>query len=968
MNRNQKSFPSLVQLDLELNRFKNAWNSGRQPTIEEHVLEARRNQTDSFCRRLLEELVELEMQMRWSSGDAKITVDEYHNRFPELTRPDIALLIKRSRARVDRTQTLDHAPEGSNPGNFQTADETVPFSPKNEAAAFTGQRFGEYDLIEEIARGGMGVVYKARQRSLNRICALKMIMSGELAAGDEIQRFLSEAESAATLDHPGVVPVYEVGQVEGRHYYSMAFLSGPTLADEVRRGPVEANRAAELLSQVCDAVAYAHSRNIIHRDLKPSNILIDSAGNPRVADFGLAKRQNDAGELTVTGQILGTPSFMPPEQAAGKIDLIDERADVYSIGAILYNLLTGRPPFQAATTMDTLLLVVNESPIPPTKIVPKVPKDLETICLKCLHKNRHRRYQTVSELANDIRLWIKGKPILARPVGHLETFWLWCQRKPALAVSMFTVLLVLVVSSLVIIVQQKQNELNRMKTSVSSLNSTRGVILPPFYELASYPKQQLINELQDQFEFAEEPRKLALAFALAQFDEVKVDYLLSSLENASTDDAQNFVDAFGMLDNTDMLSEAAAACDQQENWQLKTRIACVALQLGNSAIATEITRIKADPTQRTAFVFLFPNFCGDLNSLAEVAAKSSDPVLRSAICLGIGQLEDDRFRSYPSSRNRWIELVEGWYLKDSDAGVHSASKWVLGRWERSLPSLEVEIAATEHDWVVNSLDIHMLRIGPGKYRRNAFVVDPNDPDERIRHDQIVTITKPFWIADQELSCEDFDQFLNDNDWADDKKPEGRNVPGREPPKHPVRYVNWYDALQFCNWLSWKEGLEPYYQLTGETEALKNGKEYPVWIQNSNADGYRLPTEAEWEYACRAGSETHWSHGDDETYLHRFAVCGAQMATMAPGSKMPNQWGLFDIHGNVQEWCWDWYGSFGSATNVVDPIGPESGESRIVRGGAFIGLPLISRTTYRSKLPPDIRSTTYGIRLARTITD
>jgi eukaryotic-like serine/threonine-protein kinase len=295
------------------------------------------------------------------------------------------------------------------------------------------RNFGDYELLTEIARGGMGVVYKARQRRLNRTVAVKMILAGQLADHDDVRRFLSEAEAAAGLDHPGIVPVYESGEIAGQHFFSMGFVEGQSLAALLAAGPLPPKRAAELVAQVADAVEFAHQRGVIHRDLKPGNILLDSDGNPRVTDFGLAKRVTGDSGLTRTGQALGTPSFMPPEQASGKIDAIGRPADVYALGAVLYAALTGRPPFQAATPLDTILQVLEQEPVAPRQLNADVPRDLETIALKCLEKEPHKRYITARDLAAELRRFLRGEPIHARPVSRPERAWRWCRRNPVVA-------------------------------------------------------------------------------------------------------------------------------------------------------------------------------------------------------------------------------------------------------------------------------------------------------------------------------------------------------------------------------------------------------------------------------------------------------------------------------------------------------------------------------------------------------
>jgi tRNA A-37 threonylcarbamoyl transferase component Bud32 len=300
-------------------------------------------------------------------------------------------------------------------------------------------RFGDYELIEEIARGGMGVVYKARQVSLGRIVAVKMILSGQFASPAEMQRFRAEARATAALQHPGIVAIHEVGEHDGLLYFSMDFIEGRDLAELIRNGPWPARRAAQCVCDLAQAIHYAHEQGVLHRDLKPSNVLIDSEGKPRVTDFGLAKRLTDSNpeaqgtELTVSGQVLGSPSFMPPEQAAGKHRGLTPASDVYSLGALLYHVLTGRPPFLADNIPATLRLVVETEPVAPRLLAPNVPCDLETICLKCLAKDPRRRYATAQDLAAELGRFLRDEPILARPLGKIARLWGWCCRKPGLA-------------------------------------------------------------------------------------------------------------------------------------------------------------------------------------------------------------------------------------------------------------------------------------------------------------------------------------------------------------------------------------------------------------------------------------------------------------------------------------------------------------------------------------------------------
>jgi WD40 repeat protein len=300
-----------------------------------------------------------------------------------------------------------------------------------------------YELLAEVGRGGMGVVYKARQTSLKRLVALKMILAGDHAGPEEINRFRLEAEAVARLQHPNIVQIHDVGEADGRPYFSLEFLAGGSLASQLDGTPWPAPKAAALVETLARAMHAAHQQHIIHRDLKPANVLLNAEGTPKITDFGLAKNLDNGAGQTQSGAIMGTPSYMAPEQAGGKPKQIGPAADVYALGAILYELLTGRPPFKAATPMDPVLQVLSEEPVPPRRLQPKTPVDLETICLQCLQKEPGKRYASAAALADDLGRFQSAKPIAARPVGPLERGWRWCRRNPVVAGLVAAVVLAL---------------------------------------------------------------------------------------------------------------------------------------------------------------------------------------------------------------------------------------------------------------------------------------------------------------------------------------------------------------------------------------------------------------------------------------------------------------------------------------------------------------------------------------------
>lgn len=309
-----------------------------------------------------------------------------------------------------------------------------------------------YDLEKELGRGGMGVVYQARQTALGRPVALKMILHAEYASADERQRFSREAEALARLRHENIVQVYELGEHDGRAFISLEFVEGGSLAQRLRDGPLPAQEAARLVEQLARAMEIAHAAGILHRDLKPANILLAACGlaplHPKITDFGLARRLDEAGQ-THSGAVLGTPSYMAPEQAAGNVRALDARTDIYALGAILYECLTGRPPFRAATVMETLQQVLHAEPVSVRSLQPATPADLETICLKCLQKEPARRYPSAQALAEDLARFQRREPVQARPVGRLARGWRWCRRNPLTAGLTAAVALALLAGAIV---------------------------------------------------------------------------------------------------------------------------------------------------------------------------------------------------------------------------------------------------------------------------------------------------------------------------------------------------------------------------------------------------------------------------------------------------------------------------------------------------------------------------------------
>jgi WD40 repeat protein/serine/threonine protein kinase len=339
---------------------------------------------------------------------------------------------------------------------------TVAAGQQGLPAAGGGEVIPGYEVLGELGRGGMGVVYKARQLRLRRLVALKMILAGVHAGADDRQRFLREAEAVAHLQHPNVIQIYEIGEHKGLPYLSLEFCAGGSLASRLHGAPLPAREAAQLIETLARAMHAAHQQQIIHRDLKPANILLTADGRPKITDFGLAKKLDEHGQ-TRTGDVMGTPSYMAPEQASGQAADVGPATDIYALGALLYELITGRAPFRAATPLDTLRQVVNDDPVPPSRLQPRTPRDLETVCLKCLQKEPRKRYASALELADDLLLFRTGESIRARPVSPWERGVKWARQRPAVAALLALIALTTVLGFAGVTWQWRQAEEERRR-------------------------------------------------------------------------------------------------------------------------------------------------------------------------------------------------------------------------------------------------------------------------------------------------------------------------------------------------------------------------------------------------------------------------------------------------------------------------------------------------------------------------
>ncbi len=409
-------------------QFEEARGAGERPRIAAYLDAIDPADRDA----LFSELLPLEVELRREDGESP-AIDEYLADFPGREAVVARIFAELEDAAAPPGRTRDHRHPGHTPGRDGPSrnDSTIPHLHSGVASELlSSAMIGEYELIDEIARGGMGVVYRARHKGLKRMVALKMILSGSMATSEERERFLREAELAANLDHPSIVPIYEVGEHESRPFFSMKLVEGSTLSRQAARFREDPRAAARLASTLARALHYAHGRGFLHCDLKPSNVLLDAQDKPYITDFGLACRTGEDSSLSVSGAILGTPSYMAPEQATGSRARLGPATDVYGLGAILYELLTGRPPFRAPTIMETVVQVLERDPAPPRELRPEIPRELEGICLKCLEKVPKDRYPSAEALAQELDNYLQGDGIAA--AGILSRLRRWNRREPEL--------------------------------------------------------------------------------------------------------------------------------------------------------------------------------------------------------------------------------------------------------------------------------------------------------------------------------------------------------------------------------------------------------------------------------------------------------------------------------------------------------------------------------------------------------
>jgi formylglycine-generating enzyme required for sulfatase activity/tRNA A-37 threonylcarbamoyl transferase component Bud32 len=715
-----------------------------------------------------------------------------------------------------------------------------------------------FEVLEELGRGAMGVVYKARQVQLNRLVALKMILAGDYAGEAERRRFRTEAEAVARLRHPNIVQIHEVGEQHGKPFCALELCEGGSLEKKLGGTPLQPREAAGLVETLARAMQAAHAAGIVHRDLKPANVLLATDGTLKITDFGLAKKLDAASGQTASGAILGTPSYMAPEQAGGRSKEVGPAADVYALGAILYECLTGRPPFKAAMALDTLLLVLGEEPVPVWQLQPKVPLDLGTICLKCLHKEPARRYASAAALAEDLRRFLTGEPIEARPAGWWERGWKWAKRRPmaaALTLVSGAALLVLLVGGLWF-----NARLTEQRNAATEQR----------------------NEAQKEADKAKKAR----------------DFLVSIFQ-ISERDVQG-----GNVTARQILADAEQRIPVEFVDQPELR----------AELVTAIGKVKRGIARRTPQAMI-------LEVRGTVQLQSATGVHKKAAPQTLVNL-DDRLTLSADAR---VQLV---FLSD----FHK---------ERLKPGREVTVdeqgctpadAVQERD---NSILMTYAHLPKGTFYMGW---DGEKKGEKTE------IPEDFEIAVHDVTQGQWQAVMDNNPSYFSRKGNGRNsvldISDEELKLFPVESVSWDDVQEFI-------------------KKLNDREKGSGWL-------YRLPTEAEWEYACRGGATS-----EEECSYHFYfnkptndlSSEQANFNGNGPFGKAPkgkylrrttrvgayprNKLGLCDMHGNV----WQWISSL-------------DGSDRVGRGGGWGAGGASCRAAARGRDAPADRGNDLGFRLAR----
>ena len=615
-----------------------------------------------------------------------------------------------------------------------------------------GRVLGDYEIVRKIASGGVGTVFLARQKSIDRLVAFKLVKGGPPSDESRLKRIRLEAFATGRVTHPGIVPIFDTGEVDGMHFFSMEWIDGQNLSEALSDGTLDARRSAEYTVQICDAVAFAHEKGVIHRDLKPSNIMIDRDDRLRLTDFGMAKL-TDAGlssdsimeHPTMTGIVVGTPNYMSPEQAMGLRSKVNEVSDVYSIGAVLYEMLTGRPPFRAENAVETMRQVVDNEPAPPRALNGKIPVDLETICLKCLSKESSRRYRSATEVGDECRRFLEGRPIQARPVSTVERLVRWSKKNKRLAVAWTvaaTLLLATVVGSIAFafVVGNKNEQIKSERAAAVSsqvaqiLDAEPNAVLYASKDFADNP--QILDGLQAELDDESNAvnRRLNAACALSMAGRPQTEFIVGNLEHFYEGPAvcKNVLNALAEDQAAKKSLRQVVESDAEKDIRFKAAI--LLAHLGDFESWFKLGANHEDQGDRTALIHLTAKWHGDFGALLNEARKIVHHELGWTVVQAIGLIDPESIRA--EDRKDAIAWFRSLAKERHSDVLWSSAIWAMNHW--NVPGSSEERSGARRMVRIEPVTIKLGRLD----KKNLF---PDAPGHEV------TLTQAYWIGATEVT-------------------------------------------------------------------------------------------------------------------------------------------------------------------------------------------------------------------------